>query len=199
MDMRRAVPWVASIASFMAILILTVTWVNSPDHAEVYRSVAIDFAVSLLDLAITVGIVDLLLNAYSERQRFLSIAPRAQEFVQEIDRLHAAQGRYLGNPTGSDLERYRRLAVDVAQSAFDLHLLMGGGDAVLASELLRFSHRMKAQVEAAEDAILFLKNASSDSSDWIEKVRDGSKDLAAAADQLNDKLRAQYKGSRGDA
>lgn len=198
--MRRSVPWIASIAFLLGIATLAITRTFSPDHSELYRAAATDFAVSLIDLAITVGVVDLLLKSYSEHQRIQSITPRAEEFVRLLGECRTVRNRYLGDHSSvGDLERYRRVAVSVQHSAFDLHMLVSASNAVLASNLLQLSHNMREHAEAIEDAISSTRNASADASRWIERVSQSSDQILESGNQLKDTLVHEYPSEKASA
>jgi hypothetical protein len=82
--MRYAAWWVAGVALLLGVASLFVTRVYSPDRAEFDQGVATEFGVALLDLAITVGVVDFLLKRYSKLQRPQSIAARVHELIEKL-------------------------------------------------------------------------------------------------------------------
>jgi hypothetical protein len=190
--MRHAVAWVASIALLLGATILWVTHAHSPDHAEFFRSVAVDSAVALVDLAITVGVIDLFLKSYSERQRLRSVKPRVAEFFNEFQRLQAAHRRNLKDATVVDLERYRRAAAAVQRSAFDLHGLLPDSDSVVSSNLLRLSHELQDHTEIVEDAIASVRNESEDAEQWISELRNQGEAIFRSADPTAEALVAEY-------
>ena len=200
MHIRRAVPWIASIAFLLGVATLAITRAYSSDHSEIYRSAAIDFAVSLIDLAITVGVVDLLIKSYSEHQLVQSITPRAEELRSLVSQFRTAQNEYLGERTSvADLERCRRLVVSIQHFAFDLHTLVSTSSSVLASDLLKLSHDMRELSETIEDAITFTRNVSVDTPTWVQKVIQNSKQISEFAGKLNTALADEYDLQKASA
>lgn len=187
--MRRAVFWISSTAFVLGFVMLGVTRAYSHNRGELYQAAATDFAVALIDLAVTIGIVDLLLKSHSERQRIQSIAPRAAEFAQTLRELRSIRDRYLsGQPSLGDLERYKRVATTVQHSAFDLYLLVSAADAVLGSSLLKLSETMREHADQVEDAIASVRNASADVSTLIDRVNSCGQSILDRSDQLNNRL-----------
>lgn len=191
--MRHAAFWVASFAFFLGAVLLWLTYVLSPDRAELYRGAATDFAVALIDLGITVGVVDFLLKSYSERQRVQSIVPRTQELTSAFIKLQAVEKRYLSGLSVADLELYRRAAADVQQSTFGLYILLLVSNTIFASDLLRLSQQMREHVEAVEDAIASIKNGSLDAARRAGQVRKISRELFEAGTGLAERLAREYR------
>jgi hypothetical protein len=190
--MRHAAFWVASVGLFMGAVFLYLTYVFSPDHAELYRAATTDFAVALIELGITVGVVDLLLKSYAERQRVQSIVPRAQELTNAFTKLQSVEKRYLTGLSVADIELYRRVAADVQQSTFGLYILLLVSNTIFASDLLRLSQQMREHVEVVEDAISSIKNGSLDASGRVGQVRKTSKELFEAGTVLAERLAREY-------
>lgn len=190
--MRHAVRWVALGGLLFGISILAVTVFQSDNRGQVFEAAATDFAVAFVEIAITVGVVDLLLKSYSERQHRQSVIPRVEELVLHLRNLSTLIDRYLSAPSLADLERYRRVAVDVQQSAFGLYILMSNANAVFASELLRLSHQMREHVEAVEDAMASCRNASTDADNVVERLKQSGAELFESGSQLTDRLTIEY-------
>lgn len=193
--MRHAVGWVALAAFALGVSILIRTAHVAHDRGQVAEAASIEFAAALIEIAITVGVVDLLLKSHSERQHRQSVSPRIAELAAHLRNLSVIAGRYLTAPTLGDLERYRRVAVDVQQAAFGIYILVSSSNAVLASDLLRLSHQMRDHIEAIEDALAACRNASVDVDKVVQRLTTAGSKLSASGGQLADQLAMAYPPS----
>lgn len=194
--MRHAVRWITALALLVGTGGLALTVMYSSNRAGVAEAIATDFSVAMIDLAITVGVVDLLLKSYSERQRVKSITPRVMELIQKLEKLQGSQKRYLHNASPNDLERYRRAVSETERATFDLHILMAESHSVLASNLLRLSHDMVEHLETIEDAMTALRNKASDSNRWVDEVASQSERLFSDGSGLTSSLRSEFHEER---
>ena len=194
--MRHAVRWIALLSLVIGIGVLAGILMHSPNRPGIAEAAATDFSVAMIDLAITVGIVDLLLKSYSERQRAKSIKPRASELVQKVEVLRKAQKRYLHNRSASDLERYRRIVTELERGSFDLHILMTESDPILAGELLHLSHDMAAHSETIEDAIIALRNEAGDAQRWLGDVDRQAGEIISSGTDISASLQGSFIGKK---
>ena len=194
--MRHAVRWITALALLVGIGTLAITITFASNRAGIAEAIATDFSVAMIDLAITVGVVDLLLKSYSERQRVKSITPRVMELIQKLEKLRDSQKRYLHNSSSSDLERYRRAVSETERATFDLHILIAESHSLLASNLLRLSHDMAEHLETIEDAMTALRNQASDSHRWIDEVASQSERLFSDGNDLTSSLRSEFHEER---
>jgi hypothetical protein len=190
--MRHPVGIVASVAVVLGVAILIANGMAAPNFAEFRQAASTDFAVALLEVAITVGIVDLLLKSHADRRHRESVAPRVQEFIEHLRELDAVRQQHLSSASLGDLERYRRIVADVQEGAFGLYILLLTNNSELASPLLKFSHEMREQVAFVRDAMASVQNESTDCSKRLDHVKTNGAELYASGCRLTDDLATAY-------
>jgi hypothetical protein len=130
--MRRPAPVIAILAAAAGAAILAIAGLFAADRSQFVESALTDFAVGLIEVAITVGIVDRLLNWHAERQHRESVAPRVLEFIEQLRRLDSVRQQYLASASRGDLEVYRRVAEELQESSFGLSILLSVNNSALA-------------------------------------------------------------------
>lgn len=190
--MRHPVATVASVACALAVAILVANGIYAPIFGDFLRAASTDFSVALIEVAITVGIVDFLLKSHSDRQHRKSVAPRVEEFIEQLRELDAVRQQHLSSASLGDLEQYRRLVSDVQEAAFGLYILLLTNSSELASPLLKFSHEVREQVASVQDAMISLENESTDSTKRLDNVKASGAALYLSGCRVTDDLARAY-------
>jgi hypothetical protein len=190
--MRRPAPVIAYMAAALGAAILAAVGLFAVDRSRFVESALTDFAVGLIEVAITVGIVDRLLKWHAERQHREAVAPRVLEFIEQLRRLDSVRQQYLASASRGDLEVYRRVAEELQESAFGLSILLSVNNSALASPLVRLSHQMRAQAESVRDLMFAARTGSTDYDQRLDQVKTSGFDLYESGCQLTDELATAY-------
>lgn len=194
--MRRPVTTIALVASVSAASLLLAVRLSTPDPKQFLQSASTDLAIAFIEVAVTVGIVDLLLQTHTERHNRRSIAPRVHEFIEHLRFAEAAREQRLSTSSLGDLEQYRRVVADLQEAAFGLSILLSTVDSQLASPLLKFSRDLREQLELIQDAMAALQNASTDSGKRIARADTNGRTVYESGGRLTDDLAIAFPAHR---
>jgi len=176
----------AGVSGFIGACLLFLAWYSASDPAVGFaENLLLNLGTEVIGIALTVGLVDVLLQRRAERDFTEAATPRISELRAVFSKVTDIQEKLPARPTKDDLSRYRAALQEAVSACHDLNLLVASRRPQLASELSSFASVTRALVIAVDNLMTDLLNEAMGLSNAFESLRAGGRALDMAAGSVN--------------